>query len=232
MKKLLLTTVSVAALVTARPALAAPPMPGFSWTGCYVGGHIGGGWGEKSFSDVGPGGLVSVFGPPNARVDAKVSGFLGGAQLGCNYQFAPMWIVGLQGDFAAADISGDTISPFTAVGTFLGAKMDWLASATARFGYAVNNNWLLYAKGGAAWAHDKYTAIYGATFTGTETRGGWTIGGGLEWAFMDNWSAMLEYDFYDFGTKDVSLTAGAAINVKQYIGVVKFGINYRFSPLH
>ena len=112
-----------------------------------------------------------------------------------------------------------------------------MASATARLGYAWDPRWLVYAKGGAAWAHDKYTVDYLGTWAASETRSGWTVGGGLEWAFADNWSAKLEYQFYDFGTKDLAFFSSDFVggpttsvkSVKQQIHTVKLGLNYRFA---
>lgn len=234
MKKLLLSTVSVVALVAAEPTLGAPRAapPVFNWTGCYIGAHAGGGWARNVLTDTGSGFLVSSTGP--VSIQDNSSGFLGGGQIGCNYQFAPMWVTGIEVDVSAANISGDVTSPFKSPNSLWTVKTDWLASATGRFGYSWDH-WLAYAKGGAAWAHDKYAATYGATYTGDETRIGWTIGGGLEWAFMDNWSAKLEYDYFDFGSKDVNLSIPGLVvpeNNKQQIHAVKFGINYRFGWMH
>ncbi len=72
-------------------------------------------------------------------------------------------------------------------------------------------------------------------FTGRETRIGWTAGAGIEWAFWDNWSAKIEYDFYDFGEHRVTLVDSlgnfdpAPADINQQIHTVKFGINYRFN---
>jgi opacity protein-like surface antigen len=111
-------------------------------------------------------------------------------------------------------------------------------AVTGRVGWAWDR-WLIYAKGGAAWAGDKYSAdipIFPEHLEASETRTGWTVGGGVEWAFWDNWSAKLEYDFYDFGTRGVTFIGTFAgvpevvsgIDIKQTINAVKFGINYRF----
>jgi outer membrane immunogenic protein len=190
------------------------------------------------------------------------SGFLGGGQVGCNYQFATNWVIGIEGDGSAADIHGDvTPPPVTFVnppgGPFppgpvpitssFHAQTDWLASVTGRLGYAAGP-WLFYAKGGVAWAGDKYAAdipIFQEHLGASQTRTGWTVGGGVEWAFLTNWSAKLEYDFYDFGAHSVTLTgffpgvgpstfpsgpiAVPGVDIKQTISVVKFGINYRFA---
>jgi len=235
MKRLLLASVSVCALIAATHGRAADlaatmpvkapriaAVPPFSWTGCYVGGNVGYGWGRKDFSDVPSPGVFTGEGLP-----VDTSGFLGGGQLGCNYQFAPSWVVGIEGDISAGDISGHATS---STGAVFDAKTDWLASVTGRVGYAWDR-WLAYAKGGGAWAGDKYTASYGGEWNASETRSGLTIGAGLEWAFADNWSARLEYDFYAFGTRNVVFTytdESATLSVKQQIQALMFGVNYRF----
>ena len=140
-----------------------------------------------------------------SSLDVDTDGFLGGGQIGCDYQFATNWVIGVEGNFSWANISGSSSPPaFIGTETF-DAKTDWLASVTGRLGYAWDR-WLLYAKGGAAWAHDKYNiTTYLGTWATSETRSGWTVGGGLEWAFANNWSAKLEYQFYDFGNRDLTL---------------------------
>ena len=241
MKRLLLASVSVFALIATSPAHAADlpatmprkappiaPAPPFSWTGCYIGGNVGYGWGRKTFSDVLPDGVLVGDFDPSVSLPVDTGGFLGGGQLGCNYQFAPAWVAGIEGDVSAANISGSGTTP--AFDLPLNAKTDWIASVTVRVGYTWDR-WLAYAKGGAAWADDKYNATYGGTYDASETRSGWTVGAGLEWAFANNWSARLEYDYYDFGTRNVTFTSpsdSSTESVKQQIQAVKFGINYRF----
>jgi outer membrane immunogenic protein len=248
-KKTLLASVSIVALLLARPSLAAdlskrmpvkaPPMavppPVFSWTGCYIGGHIGGGWGRKTITDT-PDSLLVAFSSFESvkSVEDNTSGFLGGGQVGCNYQFAVPWVIGIEGDISAANLRGNVTSPFSPHSVF-SIKTNWLASVTPRLGYAWDR-WLLYVKGGVAWDHDSYSAQYLGTYTASETPSGWTIGAGLEWAFADNWSAKFEYDYYDFGSKNVTFNnpnfgppVGTQVEtVKQTIQAVKFGINYRF----
>ena len=73
-------------------------------------------------------------------------------------------------------------------------------------------------------------------FAASETRLGWTIGAGIEWAVWENWSVKLEYDYLDFGSSTVTFNdpvlGAAAISVSQRISEVKLGVNYRFgSPL-
>jgi len=110
-------------------------------------------------------------------------------------------------------------------------------SATLRVGYAWDR-WMIYAKGGAAWAGDKYDAydsLPSYAFEGLENRFGWTAGAGLEWAMWEDWSIRLEYQYYGFGQRSVlfidstiSMTQGPE-NIKQNIQVITLGVNFHVS---
>jgi outer membrane immunogenic protein len=264
MKQLLLATTAViiggqAFAADMRLPVKAPPAPppAYSWTGCSVGVHLGAGWGRSSFSDPNAP-LTTQFATPGGVVDdLERTSVLGGAQVGCDYQFASHWVIGAAGDFSWTDIEGQATDPFFAGKNggpiLLNAKTDWFASATARVGYAFDRL-LIYAKGGAAWSHDTYsiqnTISWGApnpnicaaggvavacNATGTVTRSGWTVGLGFEWAFARNWTTGIEFDHYDFGTENVLLfepNAGtsAPISIKQTIDAAKVTLNYRFGP--
>jgi outer membrane immunogenic protein len=225
-------------MATKAPVVA-PMRP--AWTGCYLGGHGGWGWGRK---DVADGVLVPGF-EIFQGFDDHIDGFLGGVQGGCNYQFAPNWLVGVEGDWSWSDIKGDfSRDPFFSgkgsnTGTF-SVRTTWVATLAGRVGYTWER-WMLYGKAGAAWAHDNYNLIgqeaQPFSANGSETRGGWVVGAGVEYAFWNNWSAKLEYDFMDFGNRSVGLTnifrgdsSSVSIDVDQRIQVLKFGINYRFVP--
>lgn len=215
------------------PVVAAVP---FSWTGCYAGAHAGYGWGRENFED------------PNANFTANAGdslgvrseGALAGGQIGCNYQFASHWVVGLEGQYSWADIKGDSTGPDLIFGAKnLASKTDALASITGRLGYTFERV-MLYGKGGGAWAQDRYNEHEPAFFTipGNDLsarvgRDGWTVGAGVEWAFADKWSAKIEYDHYDFGSRSLRLisptnSAIVPTNVAQRIDTVTVGINYRF----
>jgi hypothetical protein len=82
----------------------------FSWTGCYIGGNIGWGWGRDTVSipDLGATtGVLNLSGVSLGPVTGNTTGVLGGGQVGCNYQFAPNWVIGIEGDGEAANIKGD-----------------------------------------------------------------------------------------------------------------------------
>ena len=124
-------------------------------------------------------------------------------------------------------------------------KTDWLATVTGRIGYAITPQALLYAKGGAAWVHTKYTDTdpSGVTFPpfsgqGSATLNGWTVGGGLEYAFWPNWSVFPEYDYVGLNTPTVSLSYNCAApcgftnpypyQENHHFQMVLLGLNYRF----
>ncbi len=250
MTKLFLAQAAVLAAITAGPAVAAdmplkaatPFAERFTWTGCYLGGHVGGGFARKDITD--PAQLVqdSFLGAGTTTgittAGPRPDGAVIGGQIGCDYQFAPSWVVGIEG---AA--SGSTMKGSTTIGLPLGnpdtalaqAKTDFLTSVTARVGYAFDHV-LLYGKGGFALAADRYdvTGSFAGTpfgFVGLENRIGWTAGGGAEWAFSQHWSASIEYDYYGFGHRVIAMSDPTNVflgnvDVRQNIQVVKVGLNF------
>jgi outer membrane immunogenic protein len=252
MRKVLLM---VAALATmGAPALAADmlvkkapprtPLPVWSWTGFYLGGHIGGGWAKSDwFEDF----SQSAAGSPVGFQDASINsaGLLGGGQVGFDYQTG--WVVvGIQADADLASLKG-TRGCFPTLGA-LGfpnsctAHIESIGTATARMGAAFDRT-LFYLLGGFAWEHERLdntllVLANGASFLGRSvtTRAGWTVGGGLEYALTGNWSAFLQYNYMRFGTRDLQFTTAVADGVgpfsediRDHIHVVKAGINYRFN---
>jgi len=213
-------------LAVKAPVYKAPPPVFFSWTGLYIGGHAGGAWNTSDW-------FFPDFGTATSH---SASSALGGGQIGYNYQVSS-WVFGVQGDVSGLSLIGQSVCPNP--GDNCRTEQKWIASATARLGYAWDAA-LLYAKGGAAWSHDDYSVINAATGVTTEInsgggdRAGWTLGGGLEYAFWHKWSAFVEYDHFDFGTEKfstVSPNTGAFVehlNVGQRVDEVKAGVNYRF----
>ncbi len=213
------------------PVKAAPfvaPAPYFSWTGCYIGTHVGWGWGKKDFRGNEPASSVVIL----SSVDT--SGAIFGGQLGCNYSLQNNFVIGLEGSVSGADINGFNIGTGCS-SQLLRAKTDFLASVTGRIGWTGwNPAVMFYFKGGAAWAHDRYEHTT-AFAVGEQDRTGWTIGLGAEWAFAPSWTTFVEWDHYDFGTKSVTIApfdnsdATALVNVSQRIETVRVGVNYRFN---
>jgi outer membrane immunogenic protein len=189
--------------------------------------HVGAGWTTKEWTFESP--LLITLGSDT------ISGFLGGAQIGANYQIDVM-VFGVEGDFSWASLSGQTCNAITGA-VECNSDADRFATVTGRFGIVGFDRALFYLKAGGAWVHDtnEITTVGPQTHSSVSAnRTGWTAGGGIEYALPRNWSAKLEYDFMDFGTRsypfDLTPTVFGVANVdiKQRVQVVKFGLNYRF----
>jgi len=242
MKKILLASVAaigmsgtaLAADLPAQMPVRAPAVvaPLFSWTGFYIGGHVGGGWADKDWTQT-----FSSFGLALDRnvTRATADGFLGGAQAGFNWQ-VNQWLFGVEGDWSWTDAKG--CSGHVVFPAYAGcADVNWYATLAGRAGVAWDRA-LFYAKGGVAFVDDDYFITFNGVQTTNTTntiRAGWMVGAGLEYAFAPNWSAKVEYDFLDFhdGGNPFTYTAnpvGLVENwdIDQQVHVVKAGINFRF----
>jgi outer membrane immunogenic protein len=226
----LLTLISGSAMAADMRAAPAPvytkaPMmaPPFTWTGCYIGGNAGGLWAKKDWTSLG--------GVAESSVD--ISSWLAGGQVGCNYQVSA-WVFGIQGDYDWSNASA-TATDALFLATTDQTKIKSLASVTGRVGYAWDR-FLGYVKGGGAWEKDEYSVFTAALVsTASETRTGWTVGVGGEYAFTDWLTGFVEYDYYDFGTKSdaFSGTFGPVVaNIKETKSVAKAGINFKFGGWH
>ena len=155
--------------------------PVYNWAGFYIGGSIGTALSSANASD--PTG--ANFAPLGISIGNDATGFIGGFQLGFNWQTGN-WVFGVQGDMSWTTINPGLVDPIFTT-TTLNYKTDWLATVTGRVGYAWNNI-LLYGKGGAAWVHNNVSATdptIPLSATGIETRNGWTAGGG-DWGVGSN----------------------------------------------
>ncbi len=240
MRKSLVIAVAFASLVTVGSAVAADlsyqvtsPVSAFRWTGFYVGAHAGSGWSlnEETFTG----------GNFTNENNYTSTGFLGGAQAGFNYQVGP-WVWGVEGQFSWAGLDGKdnciAASPVSLLNCE--TKADWLATAAARIGFAFDKT-MVFVKGGGAWVHDKFDVSFFAlpprSDSVDQTRLGWMVGTGVEYAFYGNWSAKVEYDYLDFGTQAVTFPRlpsfdpafiGTTVAIRQRIQLIKFGLNYHF----
>jgi outer membrane immunogenic protein len=247
MKKVMLASLALTALVAA-PAMAAdmrvrkapppppPPIPVFTWTGCYVGGHIGGLWASKDWFFHEPG--EPEFGFSEGGHDAD--GFLGGIQGGCDYQFGGPgggFVIGIAADYAWANADGEHISILFPEER-LHSEIESVASITGRLGWAVDR-FLIYVKGGVAWERDKYHVrnifVPESQWHAEETRTGFTLGFGGEFAFTNFLSAFVEANWYSFDDEELHFTSCCEDPFRERIEedkfVVKGGFNFRFGGL-
>jgi outer membrane immunogenic protein len=218
---------------TPTPYYKAPPPQAFSWTGCYVGADVGGGWvKDKDTQTLTGTATVSQFSPTTT---ANSAGVMAGGYVGCDYQFANGIVVGALGDGQWADIRGGSANyPNIFPPSLYQSKVNFEASARGRVGYAFDRV-LVYATGGAAWARaNEHYVIIGGGFTDTsKTQPGWTVGGGVDYAFTNNLIGRVEYRYSDFGTfsSNVFMTAagqGFTENHKLTENQVTAGLHYKF----
>jgi outer membrane immunogenic protein len=235
---------ALAADMLVKKASARPPVPVWNWTGFYIGGHLGGAWGKSDWlEDAAPSGGG---GPFPGFVDASINAasFLDGAQGGYDYQ-AGWAVFGVEADFDFTDNMKSTVSCFPQlVGSFFTcmSNIKSMSTVTGRVGAAFDRA-LLYALGGFAWEREQLDNACASCnggapilFRAQTTRNGWTVGAGVEYALAGNWSAFLQYNYVDFGTRDLQLTTLLSDgltpfteNIRDQIHVIKAGINYRFN---
>jgi outer membrane immunogenic protein len=268
MKNRLLKGLAVLALTASGAVQAAdlkshavaPPLMAPSWTGFYAGLGLGAraSRGDLTTTSETLGTSVSLAGAANLSDQINGSAFRVSPYLGFNWQFAPQWVAGIEGDVGFANKT-TTLGgfPFTpAFGTFndpadsLAAKMTWDASLRGRLGFLVAPALLAYATGGVAWQHYEFiSTCAGATcvaagftpavVTNSSTKPGWTLGGGLEAELWGRWLARLEYRYADFGTASFSIVrssadashspAGNTFDFAARTHTLNFGLAYKFN---
>jgi outer membrane immunogenic protein len=215
---------SAADLPRSAPRAPAVYAPVSSWTGCYIGGNAGAGWGSAE--------LETSVGTISGSSDS--ARFVGGGQIGCDWQTGA-WVFGIRNmfDWADAERSG-TVGSGAFTGYSAKLENDWLDLLTGRIGFAVQPNWLLYFQGGAAWRKNSLTAYNPAgveVVSTSRTRTGWTIGVGSEYKFAPNWSVFVEYNHAEFGSTNGGFNdpvlGPISFSGKSDVDVVLFGLNWR-----
>jgi outer membrane immunogenic protein len=231
MKKFLLASVAAVAMVGSASAAdlgsrravvdTAVVAPVFNWSGVFVGAQVGYGWGRNARVVAG-GGFANNY---------NSNGILGGVHVGYNAQFN-MFVLGVVADIEAAGISGNDAG---VGGTFDTSRVNWQGSLRGRAGFAVDRA-LFYVTGGLAFGGLNYSNTAGGVVNSfNTTRTGWTVGGGIEYAFTPNWTAHVEYRYTDFGTTNspgfpAALPNGsAAFSTKTTTHTVRLGVSYLFS---
>lgn len=246
MKRLLLASVAAvglvipgAGLLAADMPVKAPPVPyvppQYNWTGFYIGANVGGGAATATIFDS----LTDVSAGSVGR-----SAFIGGGQIGYNYQFSPYAVVGVEWFFDGIAGNNNTSTFFAPVALNplvnnifqASGQADWVTTITARLGVTgpQMDHVLVYTKGGGGWAQTQASLTdltVPATLSVSKTTGGWVWGAGIEWAFAQNWTAKFEYQY--IGLSNIGLNPGLvftpfnAQNVN--VQTVTVGVNYLFN---
>ena len=237
------------------PAYVSPAAATRNWTGFYISGSLGYGWGAENnillFTDP----TVTVPGAVPSNHSYDLNGFIGGGGVGYNYQFNDV-ILGLEADFSYAHFAGSDSSggAFAPIGPPWGAlltspfsysetaALDWLGTVRGRIGFTPVNDLLIYATGGFAFGRAKATTLLTfplVSFIGAAsgTKTGWTAGGGAEYALGERWSAKVEYLYYDLGSLLVDDAAAPKVPLTPTFetwvdfplhgSIVRVGLNYK-----
>jgi outer membrane immunogenic protein len=253
-KAILIAAASLAAISSAFAAdlpsrkeapVYVPPPPLITWTGFYAGVNIGGSWSANS---VNPNSLAPYannvtgaigFFPGNSSGGSTAGGVSGGGQIGYNYQLGS-FLVGVETDFQGTSMNsggannyavypgaaGSLWVPLTSGGNN-GVSLNWFGTVRGRAGYLVTPTLLAYATGGFA-----YAGLTANATNYSNTRTGWTVGGGGEWLFMPNWSAKVEYLYTQLpggGTQGNFGWTWGANRITPAYHTVRAGVNYHFN---
>jgi len=216
----------------------------YNWTGCYVGGYVGGATPSRSVTATD----LNGYNGPDSWTYKPDSSVIGGGTLGCNYQTG-QFVFGLEGEGGYMSLKGaalDPLSPFLPLDTTSSTKIgDWYAMVTGRAGIAWDRT-LFYVKGGVAFVNISTSVVdpilqpvVGNTITANganTTKATWTIGGGIEYALSDAWSLKGEYMYIAIPSVDndcgiATVGGGRFCWSHDLPGVhtAKFGINYHFN---
>ena len=261
MKRLLLAGLAFSALImpgmAADMPLKAPPPPP-TWTGLYWG--VNAGWiGASQYNitntgtDTGVAGLGAALavGAIPGVIPVSHSGFIGGGQIGYNWQFDPNWVWGIEADFQGTTVNGSAGSVFVPgnLTTVYKYELDDFGTVRARVGWLSLPNLLWYGTAGLAYGQTKlasaaqcptalppcFSESTTATFS-THTAVGWTAGAGVEWKLTPVWSVKAEYLYADLGgqnntivyTYPVGNTSSLTSTVqREKDNIVRFGVNYK-----
>jgi outer membrane immunogenic protein len=219
------------------PAAYIPIVPPYNWSGFYIGGNLGAAWNSG-------GSVTDTFGSTFTG-SGQTTKFIGGGQVGVNYEFWGGVVIGAEAMFDALPNTTNTWNVTNGSDTATSTlNSRWLTTATGKLGYAWDR-WLVYGKGGGAWvgANNPNLTVNGTPVTlsgNTTTNFGWTAGVGVEWAFAGNWSARIEYDFIGLQNQSITVpgiatpgTPGAfngdTLNFNnRNISLITAGLNYKF----
>jgi opacity protein-like surface antigen len=219
--------VATTPLIAKAPIYKAPPVASvYNWTGFYIGAYLGADWGTSGLTFLDDG----------ASTNPRFAGFLGGGEIGYNYQVGK-WLLGLEGDMAWTNARGARPCP---ISFFANCEVDtnWLSTVTGRIGYTYWDRLLTYVKGGTAIAQSRAdaacnldsqpaTPVLGCPSQGeSKTKVGWAAGAGFEFGLTQNVSMKSEITYFNLGSDRYTL-AGIPTDMKQNGFISTVGVHFR-----
>ncbi|WP_352549870.1 outer membrane protein [Mesorhizobium australicum] len=160
--------------------------------------------------------------------DYDIDGFLGGVQIGYNYQVNST-VLGIESDISGADVKGHSDEVNVGGGDVYDTKVDWFRSILARAGYAFGST-LVYGTGGLAigGVENRYLDGPADSYSEKNPKICWTIGAGLEQAITDHWSANAEYRYVDLRDQTINYAPNSSTTFDNTFSTVRIGMNYKF----
>jgi outer membrane immunogenic protein len=240
----------LAADMPARVVTKAPAGPlAWNWSGFYAGLNAGWGWGEKTGDRTADAGLAAVIGAVPISYGIEAQGIFGGGQIGYNWQNGTI-VYGFEADFQASNIH-DNQSVLLPTGAITAPSISnaeehlrWFGTVRARLGVTPTDRALYYVTGGLAYGRVEsradvcfplFNGVCDGFFSGSlkDTKTGWTIGGGAEYALDQNWALKIEYLYLDLGSDTLRLTD--PINPGSFLDyrfehrdhIARIGLNFR-----
>jgi outer membrane immunogenic protein len=237
-----------------KPPVYKTPVMVPTWAGWYFGGNAGWvGSADDTVTNTGTDtcacglGTALACGCIPGSVPLKYNGFLGGGQVGYNWQ-SGSWVYGLEADFDGSSTKSSTAAVSGPSTTTLSRQLDWLATARGRVGFTVTPTFLTYGTGGLAVGHTNIGSVITnplgvpppeseatTNLASTKTAAGWTAGAGAEWLFAPQWSVKAEYLYVDLGKHNNTLTytyfgntSTLTSTIKDTSNIVRAGVNYHF----
>ena len=243
--------VAAASAFLSVQAASAEPVPSFTWSGFYYGGHFGASIDQTSTGIAGDTPILALLvnnGIIPSSVTSNPSGPLAGLQLGYNFQRGTM-VYGVEADLSLAAIEGKSITATAAIlptaryTTTVDQNLQWFSTLRGRLGFTYTDKVLIYGTGGLALGWSTYNADVRRTAfllnfdvpaSANVMKAGWTVGLGAEYALQDRWSFKAEYLYYDLGKESITGTiAGTAqqltYNFVTRGNIVRLGLNRKFN---
>ena len=229
------------------------------WTGLYGGGHIGGGWADNADATLAPAnagtqatwGQAIAIGGLSTNYSNDPDGLLAGLLMGYNWAFGS-FLIGIEADVSLTSIqdSQNNATRIAPLVTIPIAEFDtdipWIATLRGRLGVLASPDVLLYATGGLAIAEVDQSYFFQDanrdSFSGrsSDTKTGYAVGGGMEWALSGNWSLKGDYLYISLDDNDFRTGPGGVggCNVAECLfdldtddielHTVRLGVNYKF----
>lgn len=206
--------------IAADIPLKAPYLrPAFDWSGFYIGGHTGYGWGSSR---------AVLTDPLAVSTQSVFSGLIGGVQGGYNVRLPSGLLLGVEADLTFPNYftSNSVVSTLAGARSEVVEKLDYAGTVRGRIGYA-SGHWLFYATGGFAFAGERFinTPDLGPDQKHINVRPGWAAGAGIEYAFAPHWSVRAEYLYTQFDRANIRFPSGAEYNSTLDFQQVRIGLN-------